>query len=289
MSTACGGCDVKKILRWLGFVVLGLIAVVIFAITYVHFAFEREVARQYKVAETLSIPLPTNPAEIDEGRRLAQLTGCTHCHGETLTGATPVDIPGMARFVAPNLTTILPDYSDAELVGLLRRGVKRDGTSAWFMPSQMFSHLHDEDLARIVAWTRTQPQSEGITERTQIHLVGRIVVVLGKFKSAARQIEDLNAASPGVDTNTRGAYLVMNLCSECHAQNLEGEPMAKSPSLDVARGYSAEAFARLMHSGVGLGDRTFELMTPTAKARFVHLTADEVEAIYAFLQSRPAD
>jgi cytochrome c553 len=278
---------VKKILRWLGFVVVGLVAVVIFAIIYMHFAFEREFARQYKIsAETLSVSLPTDPAEIAEGKRLAHLTGCTHCHAENLAGAEVVDIPGMARFVAPNLTTILPGYSDAELVALLRRGVKRDGTSAWFMPSQMFSHLHDDDLARIVAWIRTVPASDGVTDRTQIRFMGRVVVVLGKFKSAAQQIEELNAAGPGVDTSARGAYLVMNLCSECHAQDLNGEPMAKSPPLTVAKGYSAEAFARLMNSGVGLGDRTFELMTPTAKARFSHLTPEEVESIRTFLVSR---
>ena len=176
------GVIVKKFLRWLGFVVLGLIALVVFAIAYMHFAFEREMARKYQVAETLSISLPTDPAEIAEGKRLAQLTGCIHCHGETLTARSPSIFPGMARFVAPNLTRILPAYSDAELVGLLRRGVKRDGTSAWFMPSQMFRHLHDEDLARIIAWVRTVPASDGITERTKIHLMGRIVVVTGKIQ-----------------------------------------------------------------------------------------------------------
>jgi cytochrome c553 len=281
---------VKKFLRWLGFVVLGFVAVVVFAITYMHFAFEREFTRKYRVvAETLSVPLPTDASEIAEGKRLAQLTGCTHCHAENLAGAVPVDIPGWARFVAPNLTTILPSYSDPELVGLLRRGVKRDGTGAWLMPSQMYRNLHDDDLARIVAWVRTVPASSGITEHTQIRLMGRFIVVMGKFKSAAQQIEDLSAAGPGVDMAGRGAYLVMNLCSECHGQDLKGEPAAKAPSLAVAKGYSAESFARLMNEGIGLGDRTFELMTPTAKARFAHLKADEVDAIYAFLQSRPAD
>jgi cytochrome c553 len=281
---------VKKILKWLGFVVLGFIAVVIFAIMYVHFAFERELDRKYKVsAETLSVSLPTDPAEIAEGKRLAQLTGCIHCHGENLSGAVPVDIPGFARFVAPNLTSILPTYSDAELVGLFRHGVKRDGGGAWLMPSQMLRNLHDEDMARIIAWVRTMPARDGITEHTQIHLMGRVIVVLGKFKSAAQQIEELNAAGAGADIAGRGAYLVMNLCSECHGQDLKGEEAAKSPSLAVAKGYSAEAFAHLMSSGIGLGDRTFELMTPTAKARFAHLNTDEVDAIYAFLQSRPAD
>jgi len=279
----------KKCFRWLGFVVAGLFALAILAITYAHFAFEREMARQYKVAETLSVSLPADPADVAEGKRLAQLTGCTHCHAENLAGAVPLDIPGVARFVAPNLTTMLPGYSDAELVGLLRRGVKRDGSGAWLMPSQMFRHLHDEDLARIIAWVRTVPANEGITERTKIHLMGRFIVAAGNFKSAARQIEELSAAGSTSAIAGRGAYLVMNLCSECHGQDLKGEPAAKAPSLAVAKGYSASDFTRLMHEGIGIGDRTFELMTPTAKARFAHLTPEEADAMHAWLQSRPAD
>ena len=41
-----------------------------------------------------------------------------------------------------------------------------------------------------------------------------------------------------------------------------------------------------MHDGVGTGDREFELMTRTAKARFSHLTPDEVQAMYEFLKAR---
>jgi len=278
---------VKKFWKWLGFVILGLIAVLIFAMVYMNFAFNRAMARQFKAAETLSVSLPTDPNEIAEGKRLAHLTGCIACHGENLEGALVVDIPGVARFFAPNISKLLPTYSDAQLVGLMRRGVKLDGTGAWLMPSQMFQHLHDEDLVRIVAWLRTVPPREGITERTQVHMMGRTIVALGGFKSAAQQIEE--QTGPGIDTSGRGAYLVMNLCSECHGQDLKGDEAAKSPSLAVAKGYSSEAFARLMYTGVGLGDRTFELMTPTAKARFTHLTTDEVDTIYAFLRSRPGD
>ena len=278
----------KKILRWLGFVVLGLVAVVAFAITYLHFAFEREYVRKYQVAETLSVSLPADPMEIAEGKRLAQLTGCTHCHGENLSGGVPLDIPGWVRFVAPNLTTILPSYGDGELVGLIRRGVKRDGTGAWLMPSQMFRHLHDEDLARIVAWIRTVPAADGLTETTQFRLMGRFVVVSGEFKSAPQQIAELDAAGPAVDTSGRGAYLAMNLCSECHGQDLQGESATRTPALTRAKDYSAEEFARLMNTGVGPADRAVGLMTETSKARFAHLTTDEVDAIYAFLQSLPA-
>jgi cytochrome c553 len=274
----------KKFLKWLGIVAVSFIAIVVVVMIYAYSASEREFARQYKVAETLSVSLPTDAAEIEEGHRLAHITGCTHCHGANLAEPNAIDIPGIARFVPPNISQIVPTTSDAQLVGLLRRGVKIDGTSAWLMPAEMFRHLHDEDVARILAWVRTVPASGEVAGKTSIHLMGRALVAMNQIKPVARQIDEAKgepAIPPG-----RGAYLVMNACSECHGQDLNGVPMANAPSLVVVKGYSAEQFARLMHDGVGVGEREFELMTPTAKARFSHLTADEVQAVYEFLQSR---
>jgi cytochrome c553 len=292
MSTACVWVDVKKqsrkILRWLGFVVLAVITLAASGMLLVYFASERAFARQYKVAEILSVPRPVDAAEIAEGQRLARLTGCTHCHGENLAGAVPLDIPNVARFVAPNLTTIVQDYSDAELTGLLRRGVKRDGHGAWFMPSEMFRHLHDQDIARIIAWMRTMPKTAGIEEQTKMRIIGRFIVATEKYRSSAAEIELLEAAGPMRDPPGRGAYLVMNLCSECHGQDLKGRPEAKAPPLDVTKGYSLDAFARLLREGAGPGERTFELMTPTAKARFSSLLPEEIAAMHAFLQARAA-
>lgn len=274
----------KKFLKWLGFVVVSVIALVIFAIIYVYFASEREFARQYQVAETLSVPLPTDAADIEEGHRLAHITGCTHCHGADLATPDTIDIPAIARFVPPNASQIIPTLSDAQLVGLLRRGVRSDGTSLLMMPAQMFRHLHDDDIARILAWVRTVPASGEVAGKSSIRLLGRVLITANQIKPVARQIDE--AAGEPPDPPGRGAYLVMNACSECHGQDLKGRPEAKAPSLTVIKGYSAEQFARLMHEGVGVGDREFELMTPTAKARFSHLTPDEVQAIYEFLQAR---
>jgi len=273
----------KKFLKWLGFVVVGLVAIVIIAITYVYFASEREFARQHMVAETLSVPLPTDAAEIEEGHRLAHITGCTHCHGDNLTGGPAIEIPPLASFVPPNITSTIPEMSNAQLLGLLRRGVKRDGTGVWLMPSEMYRHLHDADLARIIAWVRTVPPAEGVTGKTRIHLMGRVIVTLDQFKSGARQIEEAEGAPP--IPPGRGAYLVMNACSECHGQDLQGKVEAHAPSLVLVKGYSAEQFARLVRDGVGTGERQFELMTPTAKVRFSHLTPDEVQAVYEYLQA----
>jgi cytochrome c553 len=279
----------KKILMWTGFVVAGLVVVVMVGAAYVFISSSTEMDHRFVVDRVTPPAIPTAAAEIAEGERLAHLTGCMHCHGENFGGQLVHDFPNFARFVAPNVTHSVRHYDDAQLVALMRKGVKADGRGAYFMPSEMFRHLADEDLARIIAYVRRVPQANGTIEKTEIRPIGRMIIAKGDFKSAARAIEQLPPASTSFDAAdplSRGRYLVVNLCSECHGQNLEGLPMANSPSLAVAKGYSLDQFSRLMHDGLGPGNRTFALMTPTSKARFSHLRRDEVSAMHAYLQSR---
>jgi cytochrome c553 len=153
----------------------------------------------------------------------------------------------------------------------------------------MIRHLNDQDLARVIAFARSMPPTPGIADRTEVRLVGRYILASGQFQSAAQMIELAapDAVPTGLDpTAARGRYLVMSACSECHGQDLNGNPAAKAPPLIVAKGYSEAAFSRLMHDGVALGERELELMSPTARARFSVLTPDETQAIHTFLNSR---
>jgi cytochrome c553 len=281
---------VKKVLKWLGFVVAGLVGIALLGYAYIYFTSERELGRQYTLADNATLDIPTDAAAIEEGRRISQLAGCMHCHGDNLAGTVVDDIPNLVRLVAPNISTRLPAYSDTQLATVLRKGVKPDGTSVLFMPSEMFRHLRDEDLTRVIAFLRSKPVvATGITEKTHLRPIGRLIIATGDFKPAARAIESLPAVDPHVDADdsiTRGRYLTMNYCSECHGQDLQGVAPINAPALAVAKGYSSDQFSRLMQEGVGTGDRQFKLMTPTAKARFTQLTADEIAAMHAYLQSR---
>jgi cytochrome c553 len=281
---------VKKFFKWTGLVVAALGGIVLAGIAYVYFASERELARHYDVAALPALTVPTAPAEIDEGRHIARLAGCMHCHGENLTGTVVDDIPHLLRLVAPNISTRLPNYSDAQLATVLRKGVKPDGTSVVFMPSEMFRHLRDEDLARLIAWLRTVPANPaGVGEKTEVRLLGRLILAKGDVKLGARNIESLPPAVhefDAADPASHGRYLVMNYCSECHGQDLGGFAAINAPALVVAKGYSAQQFSRLMHEGVALGDRKLGMMSSAARARFAHLRDDELQAVYAFLQSR---
>ncbi len=279
----------KKILKWTGFVAAGLVVIALLGIAWIYFASERALGHRYEVSEFPALVLPTDPADIAEGRRLAHVTGCTHCHSEKLTGAVPLDIPNVARFVAPNLTQKLTKYSDAQLVTLLRRGVRPDGTGVVFMPSDMIRHLDDRDLARVIAYLRTLSPAEGIQGQTEVRIVGRFILASGSYETAAAAIE--KAAPDAVPANLpapamRGRYLVMSACTECHGQDLNGNPAAKAPPLAIAKSYSAEDFSKLMHEGIALGGTQRELMSPTARARFAVFTPEETAAIYEFLQSR---
>lgn len=279
-----------KFFKWTGIVVAALLGVALLGFAYLYFASEREVERQYTMVDNAALIIPTGAAEIAEGRRFAQLAGCMHCHGDNLAGTVVDDIPNLLRLVAPNISTRLPAYNDGQLATMLRKGVKPDGKSVMFMPSEMFRHMSDQDLARVIAFLRTKPSvAEGITESTQLRPIGRLIIATGDYQLAARVIESL-PASPAVpdisDPVNRGHYLTMNFCSECHAQDLQGVAPINAPALAVAKGYSLEQFTRLMQQGIGMGDRQFKMMSPTAKARFTQFTPDEIAAVYTFLQSR---
>jgi cytochrome c553 len=278
----------KTFYKWTGFVVAALAVVALIALTWIYFASEREFGRHYTAADHATLSLPTAITDIAEGERIAQLGGCLHCHGEKLTGTVVDDIPHLVRLVAPNISVALPAYSDAQLATVLRSGIKPDGSSVLFMPSEMFRHFSDQELARVIAYLRTVPATpDGIQERTQVRILGRLIVAKGDYQPPARAIEGLAAPVREYtdDAVSRGRHLAMAFCSECHGQNLEGFAPINAPPLKVAQGYSADQFARLMHEGVALGDRELKLMGSTARARFSKFTADEISAVYGYLRT----
>lgn len=280
----------KKVLKWLGFVVAGVAALVLIAVAYVYFASERVMHRRYVAADDRPLVVPSDVVSVADGQRIALLAGCVQCHGEKLTGGLVDDIPNLIRLVAPNISVRLPDYSDAQLATMLRKGVKPDSSSVLFMPSEMYRHMDDQDLGKLIAYLRTVPATpEGVQEKTEVRIIGRALLAAGQVKPAALAIQTLPPPAntfDGADPVSHGRYLTMNFCSECHGQNLEGFAPINAPPLAVAKGYSSEAFAKLMHDGVPLGDRALRIMGPTSQARFSQFTPEEVAAVYAYLQSR---
>jgi mono/diheme cytochrome c family protein len=281
-----------RILRWLGYGAGTLAALVLLAGAALYGASERVLRRRYAVPAH-AVVLPTDSASIAEGRRLALLRGCYQgCHGqEGLEGRVFFDDLWVARLNAPNLTQAVRRYSDAELEGIIRHGVRPDGRSVFVMSSEAFAPLSDADLGRILAFLRSAPAVRGFDPSFSMGPLGRYGLLTGAFLPAAVLVQSdpvphpATSPVPEADPDAYGHYLARTICAECHSTDLRGDPGLPSPNLAVVAAYSPEDFERLMRTGVAIGGRELDLMRRAATERFVQLTEREVQALYGYLQS----
>ena len=113
-------------------------------------------------------------AQIDRGKYLTVVAGCTDCHtpGHFLgkpdlqhyLGGSDVglEIPGLGVFYGPNLTpdaeTGLGKWSAAEIVTAMQTGVRPDGRQlAPAMPWRAYANIKADDALAIVAYLKSLP------------------------------------------------------------------------------------------------------------------------------------
>lgn len=280
----------KRLLRWIAIALGSLAAFAIIAYAVAYILSERILRHTYHVAP-VAIAIPTDPASIAEGRRLATIRGCLGgCHGKQAEGAVMFDEPMIGRLVAPNLTAAVRKYNDAELVGIIRNGVRPGGRSVMIMPAEVFGLLTDEDLGRIIAFLKSLPAAEGPGPSISLGPIGRIGVATGKFKTVRQLIaETVPPPDATSDEAAHGRYLARTTCAQCHGTDLRGtsNPDFTSPSLRVVAAYSPEAFAQLMREGVALGGRNLDTMSPWARKLLSHLTDSEIADLYSYLHTLP--
>lgn len=277
----------RRAFRWTRNALVGLIVLIAIAASAVYAVSETTLRRTYQKSGT-PVAIPSDSASIAEGQRLAQIRGCTGCHGSKLEGQMFVDEPILARLAAPSLTLAARQYSDAELERIIRHGVRPDNRSVVGMPSEMFRFLDDNDMGRIIAFVRSVPQSAG--QKREMHLgpLARVAFALRQFSPAAmlvQRAESLDSAyPPRGDSTARGAYIARTVCTECHGLDLTGS--GKTPDLIIAASYSREQFMRLRRTGKPLQERELRLMSDVARKRFSHMTDDEIDALHRYLIAR---
>jgi mono/diheme cytochrome c family protein len=119
-------------------------------------------------------PALADEAQIQRGKYLVTITGCSDCHtpGGLLgqpdmaryLGGSDVGfaIPGVGVYVGPNLTpdndTGLGAWSNDQIIAALRTGKRPDGRMlSEVMPFPALAHLTDEDANAIVAFLKSLP------------------------------------------------------------------------------------------------------------------------------------
>jgi len=221
-------------------------------------------------------------ARIRHGRRIADVLGCTGCHGAELQGERFYEL------YASNLTRELPGYTDAQLEVLLRDGVHPSGRDVWGMPSEIFQHLGEADLTALTAYLRTlRPAGPPTQPALPFDPETRQLIADGELMPAAQFVRQTRSTTPA-DLGPRhalGRYITMVTCAECHGPELEGRE-GDNPDLIVAGAYTRDQFETLMTTGVPLGGRELRLMGEVARGRFSRMTRHERDAIYDYLRAR---
>ena len=280
----------KRMLRWLRIGLLSVVLLLVLVGAIVYLLSERVLRRTY-TEPRVDIAVPSDPVSINEGHRLAMIRGCAGgCHGKEIEGEVFVDKLLLARLIAPNLTAAVRRYANADLVRIIRRGVRPDGSSVIGMPSEMFSGLTDVDLGKILAYLRSVPPHSGLAPERRLGPIARLGLLAGKFRPAAELVRRAGLLSGSwpqdADSTAPGAYLARTSCTECHGLDLRGGD--RSPDLRIAAGYSFEAFTELLRRGNALGNRELPLMSQVARRRFRHFTDQELRGLYTYLIARAA-
>ncbi len=305
----------KKILKWLGYTLLGLVALLLCGVAYVQLTS----MPTYEV-KAPSLQIVADSARLAEGRRIV-LTDCASCHrssdgklgGDLWANTSPFGKIWTAN-ITQHPTAGIQEYTDGELAYLLRTGIKRDGHFAG--PWMAFPLMSDEDVASVITFLRSDAPQEQPSENRQppaeLSFLGKMllkVIIKPTFEYPKQPIK----APPPTDKIAYGRYLATGRweCYRCHSASFEtnddlnpeksvgffggGNPISDKEgqslnsaniTLDLETGIGAWTEAQFADA-VRFGKRPdgkalSHLMPPMSM-----LHDDEVSAIWAYLQTVP--
>lgn len=289
--------------RWAAGLAALLLLIAAAALLGLYLLSEASLGKDYEVRAE-PVPVPTDPAAIARGQRLARgVAKCGVCHGDDLGGMVLWDNRRLGRIAAPNITSgkgsVVQGFTEADFVRAIRHGVGRDGEPLIYMPVVSYYPFTDEDVGAIIAWLRSVPPVDREMPPVRVSLQGRWIYLRGRFPDL-NHTEQIDHAKPHPGgpsasvTPAYGRYLVdTSSCRLCHGQELAGHPDAQysrnAPPLtpDSAFGrWSREDFIRMMRTGMTPDGRKIdpELMVWDLIGE---LNDDELTAMWLYLRSLP--
>lgn len=284
----------KRVLKWIGIVVVGLLGLVILLGAGAYTVSASRLNRTYEVTADFSLNVPTDPESIAAGEKLAATYLCGDCHGANLAGQLFVDDPTFGQIYSANLTAgengIGAAYSDEEIARAIWYGVKADGSPTVGMPPEFHQAIHIGDMEKLIAYLRTVPPVDTNYPPSSYGPMMRVMHTANMFPLIPA--EKVDASQPPLDpispdeTLAYGAYLAA-FCAHCHMADFAGDTeMFQSPNITPAAigDWTEAEFVRAVTEGVR-PDGTLldpELMPWEAISRH---TDEELQALWAYLQT----
>ncbi len=299
---------IRKILKWIGIVLGGLIGLLVLAIVILYtigtYKWNQSRGKYYDVpVETIQIP--TDPASIARGEHLATIRMCRNCHTDSMSGQSE-SAPGLLTLSFPNLTAgaggVGATNTDKDWVRAIRHGAGHDGRGLLIMPAGAFYYLSDKDLGALIAYLKTLPPVNNEQPKSDLGPIGRVMLALGQLppEVLAPDVTRIDhsgprpvAPEPGV-TVAYGEYLT-RICAVCHGVNFNGHIIRISGknylAPNLTRGgepgsWSEADFIATLRTGVTPSGH--QLIDVMPWKYFGKMTDDELRAVWMYLQSLPA-
>lgn len=281
----------KRILKWIGFIVGGLLGLIILVLVGIWFVSASHLNRSYEVTADFSLNVPSDAESIAEGERFYAIM-CADCHGENLAGKElSNDFLTFGRVHSTNLTSgkggLGQIYSDEDFAWAIWYGVKADGSPTAVMPAQFNRGIHQGDMENLLAYIRSVPPVDAAYPAVRPGMLLRVMHVADMVPFVTAEVADLSASPPNPvapeDTLAHGEYLTV-LCTGCHGVDFTGGDLGE-PSLIPALSVWTEAeFTHALRQGERPdGTRLNSEEMPWQS--FSHFTDAEVHAIWTYLQN----
>ncbi|RYY40446.1 MAG: cytochrome c [Chitinophagaceae bacterium] len=308
----------KKVLRYLGILLLVLIVLVGLFASYISI---RGIPAY--TAEKVELHVDATKARLAQGQKLASML-CRNCHLDAntnkFTGRLLSEAPQFGVIYSRNITNDkahgIGNWTDGQLAYLLRTGIKPDGS---YLPPYMpkLVHLSDEDLYSVIAFLRSGhawvEADNTVQPDTKPSFLTKFLTNIKAMKPFPYPKQPI-AAPDTTDRVAWGRYIALGQleCFSCHSRDFAKNDYfnpEKSPgffgggnelfntagkkivSLNITMdkntgigNWSEDDFIRAVKYGQvpNGGDPLREPMQPYAQ-----LTDNEVRAIWAYLKTVP--
>jgi len=293
----------KKFLKWLGILLGGILGIALIGL-FGYYIYWVTQARQTIEVTVDTLEIPTDQASIERGKILVEVVRCTECHGKDLSGMLWADIPILAGTFGPtNLTpgeNGLKNYTDEDYIRAIRHGLGQDNKPLFYMPSNYYVDLNEQDLGDIIAYLKTLPPSEepGPPNGRTGPILWNFVLGNPQGLPAVKMIDheavkEIPVGPDPSDTLAYGEYLSLP-CKSCHGDDFAGVPLLERlrvPSPNITPyslgDWTEEQFFTAMREGA-VPDGTFIPQSLMPWLSIGQLTDQELHAIWVYLQSLPA-
>jgi mono/diheme cytochrome c family protein len=272
----------------------------------------------YKAANPAGVPASLAKASlVERGAYLARAADCMACHtkpgGKDFAGGLGFKLPFgtlYATNITPDKETGIGNYSDADFLNAIHRGIRRDGARLYpAMPYTSYSYMTDDDALAIKAYLFSLPPvHEPVPANTLAFPFDQrwgMIFWSALFNRDTRFAPD---TSKSPEWN-RGAYLAeaMAHCGECHTprnlafaldnrKKFAGAVAAGWRAYNITSdkatgvgGWSDADLASYLASGHANGHGTASgPMGEAVDRSFSQMTADDIKSMVAYVRSVPA-